>query len=61
MKSKELKNKDQKELLHMLSESRAELTKLGFELEANTLKNTGGIKKSKKNIARVLTELNSRK
>ena len=59
MKNKELKNKDREELLQILAESKAKLARLGFELGANTLKNTSQINKSKKEIARILTVLNS--
>ena len=61
MKSKELKNKDVKELTQTLADLKAKLAKLSFELEANTLKDTSQIKKTKKDVAAILTEINSRK
>ncbi len=57
MKGKELKNKEAAELSRMLSDMKAKLAKLGFELEANTLKDTSQIKKTKKDVARILTAL----
>ena len=57
MKGKELKNKETGELSKMLSDLKAKLAKLSFELEANILKDTSQIKKSKKDIARILTVL----
>ena len=59
MKSEELKNKNKAELSEILSNLRLQLAKLGFELEASTLKDTSQIKKTKKDIARVLHMLNS--
>lgn len=55
MNIKDLKNKDKNELMSILSESKAKLTKLSFELEANTLKDTSQLKKTKKEVARILT------
>lgn len=43
--------------MRILSESKAKLAKLGFELEAHTLKDTSQLKKTKKEIARTLTVL----
>ena len=57
MKTKDLNNKDTNELLQILSDLRFKLAKFSFEIEANTLKNTGQIKTTKKDIARILTVL----
>ena len=61
MKGKELKNKDIKELSQVLSELRSKLARFSFELEASTLKNVSEVGENKKDIARVLTEITSRK
>lgn len=57
MDIKDLKNKEKNELMNILSEMKAKLTKLSFELEANTLKDTSQLKKTKKDVARILTVL----
>jgi large subunit ribosomal protein L29 len=57
MKTIDLKNKDQKELLNLLKELRGRMAKLVFDLEANSLKDTSQIQKTKRDIARVLTML----
>lgn len=57
MKSTELKHKIPEELTGMLNDLKTKLAKLSFEKEANTLKDTSQIKKTKKEIARVLTVL----
>jgi len=59
MKSKEFKNKNVDELKQVLSDTKAKLAKLSFELEANTLKDTSQIQKTKKDMARILTLLKS--
>jgi len=59
MKSTDLKNKTPKELTNLLQEHKIQLAKLSFELEANTLKDTSQVKKTKKEIARILTLLKS--
>ncbi|HXK40940.1 MAG TPA: 50S ribosomal protein L29 [Candidatus Paceibacterota bacterium] len=61
MKSKDIKNRDVEELSQTLSDIKAKMAKLSFELEANTLKDTSQIRKAKKDLARVLTEIGSRK
>ncbi|MBI4158378.1 MAG: 50S ribosomal protein L29 [Candidatus Yanofskybacteria bacterium] len=60
MKLAELKNKTSKELTSILQEHKIQLSKLGFELEANTLKDTSQVKKTKKEIARILTLLKNK-
>jgi len=57
MKPTDLNNKTPKELTEMLKEHKIQLAKLSFELEANILKDTSRVKKTKKDVARVLTEL----
>lgn len=57
----DLKNKNAEELNRNLSELRAKLMQAGFDLADKKLKNTDQIKNIKKNIARVLTELRSKK
>lgn len=57
----DLKNKNAEELNRNLSELRAKLMQAGFDLADKKLKNTDQIKNIKKNIARVLTELMSKK
>jgi len=61
MDYKELKNKSEKELHGTLSEKREELRGLRFEASENQLKNVKKISKIKKDIARVLTFINSKK
>jgi len=55
MKFKEVKDKSRKELSEMLKELRGNLSRFNFELSSNTLKNSSQIKKTKKDIARVMT------
>ena len=56
----ELQNKTPKALTENLNELKTKLAKLSFELEANTLKDTSQVKKTKKEIARILTLLRSK-
>ncbi|MBI2674723.1 MAG: 50S ribosomal protein L29 [Candidatus Yanofskybacteria bacterium] len=57
MKPADLQNKTPNELTNLLQEHKTKLAKLSFELEANTLKDTSQVKKTKKEIARILTVL----
>ena len=57
MKNNDFKNKSVDELRQILSDLKVKLAKLGFGLEANTLKDTSQIKKTKKDVARILTAL----
>jgi ribosomal protein L29 len=58
MKIKELKSKSKEELESQLVESRKELIKLNTQVATGTtLKSPGLVKKTKKTIARILTEL----
>jgi len=58
MKFTEVKDKSKKELTETLKELRGALSRLSFELSNNTLKNSSQIKKTKKDIARIMTVLN---
>lgn len=57
LKSRDLENKTEKELLDMLSNLRLSLKNLRFDLKLAKLKNTRLISETKRNIARVLTIL----
>lgn len=61
MKFSEIKDKTKKELLESLKESRGKLSGFSFQLSGNTLKNSSEIKKTKKDIARIMTVLNIHK
>jgi len=54
----EIKNKSAAELQELLKENRVVLGKLRFDLSSNSLKNVSRISKTKREIARILTELN---
>lgn len=51
-------NKTREELNGNLKDQKAKLLKLKFELNEKSLKDVSQIKKVKKDIARILTELN---
>lgn len=55
MKAKDIKDKTVQEMTEMLKEERIKLGKLRFELSNKTLKDISQIKKTKKDIARILT------
>jgi len=57
LKSADLHNKTQEELNQLLAELRAKLLKLNFDLADNKVKDVSQIKKTKKDIARVMTIL----
>ena len=57
MKFIELKNKTKKELSELWREGHATLSRLNFESSDNILKNSSQIKKTKKDIARIMTAL----
>ena len=57
MKYSDLQSKDKIELKESLKELKVKLGKLRFELANKTLKDFSQIKKTKKDIARVLTAL----
>ena len=56
----EIKNKSAAELQELLKENRVVLGKLRFDLSSNSLKNVSRISKTKREIARILTELNQK-
>jgi ribosomal protein L29 len=58
MEFKELKNKEEKELQKILSQTREKLRDLRFKDANKQLKNVREIRKAKETIARVLTLLN---
>lgn len=53
-----LKNRSKEELLKMRGDLKAKLMKLNFDLAGNKLKDFSQLKKTKKEIARILTALN---
>jgi large subunit ribosomal protein L29 len=57
MKTKELREKSDKELNHLLDEAREKKVKLSFDLSGRNLKNHQEIRKSRKTIAKILTIL----
>ncbi|PIR42031.1 MAG: 50S ribosomal protein L29 [Candidatus Yanofskybacteria bacterium CG10_big_fil_rev_8_21_14_0_10_37_15] len=59
MKHKEIKNKTREELVNMFKNEKTKLSKLKFELNENKLKDASQIKKTKKDIARIMTALNN--
>ena len=61
MKFKELNNKPKEELREQLKELKIKLAKFKFDVQTNNLKDVSQIRKSKDDIARVLTALNSDK
>lgn len=61
MKTKELKSKSNEELQTQLGELKKELIKLNTQVATGTtLKSPGQVKKVKKNIARLLTQLHQK-
>lgn len=57
MKFNEVKDKNNKELLEMLKDLKGKLSGFSFQLSGNTLKNSSEIKKTKKDVARIMTVL----
>jgi len=57
MKAKELQNKSSEELTALLSELRAKLLELKFDLADKKLKNVKQLGHVKKDIARIMTQL----
>ena len=55
----ELKNKSKDELDQLLVDLKAKILKLNFDLADNKVKDVSQVKKTKKDIARVLTLLKS--
>jgi ribosomal protein L29 len=57
----DIKTKPEAELLKLVTDSRAKLRKMTFDLQAGKVKNVRKIKETKKTIARVLTALKASK
>ena len=60
MKSQDLKGKNSHELEEIMREKREKLRALRFDLAADKLKNHRQIRKTKKEIARIMTLLSSK-
>jgi len=60
MKSEELKQKSKDELQKLLKEKRAKLQEFNFDLAAGKVKKVREVRKIKKDIARMLTAINSK-
>jgi len=61
MKIKEIREKNRKELERNLCEIRNKLTKMKFDISGKQIKNHREIRKMKKDIAKILTELKLKK
>ncbi|OGI26922.1 MAG: 50S ribosomal protein L29 [Candidatus Moranbacteria bacterium RIFOXYB1_FULL_43_19] len=61
MKIKEIREKNQKEIEKDLIELRNKFTKMKFDISGKQMKNHREIRKIKKDIAKILTVLNSQK
>ncbi len=61
LEMKNLKDKSEAELQEMLKEEKAKLRDLRFQVKSDQYKSVRDIRVVRKNIARILTELNSRK
>lgn len=61
LSTKNLSNKEIKELERILAQAREKLRELRFSVNANQLKNVKSIKPIKKIIARILTIINIKK
>ncbi|HPD19668.1 MAG TPA: 50S ribosomal protein L29 [Candidatus Pacearchaeota archaeon] len=60
MKAKELKGKSEQELKVLLEEKKKKIEELRFKASAGALKKVKEIKENKKDVARILTELNKK-
>ena len=60
-KKLDIKNKSVSELNSLLGELKSKLVNLNFDLNEKKLKDTTQIGKAKRNIARILTEINAQK
>ena len=58
MEYKELEKKSHEELVKMLAEERATLYDLRLKLGVNQLRDIAKVKKTRRNIARLITRLN---
>lgn len=61
MKIKELREKNMEELKKLLSEKREQSRKLRFDIASKQVKNNREYRNTKKDIARILTLINSQK
>lgn len=61
MKAQELRSKNPEELKRLLQEKRLELCRARFDIKANQTKDNQSQKRIKKDVARILTILNSEK
>ena len=61
MKAPDLQKKDEKELYKLLSENRDALRKFRFEISGSRTRNVKQGRAIRKDIARVLTEMNKHK
>jgi len=61
MTIKELHEKNKEELARLLSEKREVLRKLRFDVASKQIKNNREIRKTRKDIARILTLINENK
>lgn len=61
MKIKEIREKTEAELQKLLQEKREKLRELRFTLATGKIKSPAEIKKTKKDIARILTILNEKR
>lgn len=59
MKIPDLNNKSRDELNQLLADLKAKLLKLNFDMADNKVKDVSQIKKTKKDIARILTIMKS--
>jgi ribosomal protein L29 len=60
MKAQELQGKNSEELKRILQEKRVELSRARFDIKANQIKDNQLQKRTKKDIARILTILKSK-
>jgi len=58
MKRIETQNKSKEELSATLKDLRSKMTRLGFDAGEKKLKDSSQLNKTKKDIARILTEIN---
>jgi len=61
MKRAELEKKSKKELQELLSNDREKIRRLKFDLSAGKVKNVREIRKLRKDVARILTVLKTKK
>lgn len=61
MEYKDLEKKSEKELEKMLGEQRGTLYDLRLKVSVNQLKDMRSVRKTKQNIARILTKLSEKK